>query len=340
VAQETLDLPAVATRRRRWRNEHPILWLALSRAALGLLTLLAVSVIVFAATVVLPGNAAKAILGQTATPGRVRALELQLHLNHSVWSQYWSWLTGVMHGNFGESYAARTPAWDVVGPRLANSALLVGFAGLIGSVIGVALGLLAALRRGGFDDDALAVVSLAVTSLPEFVVGIALVIVFATTFWHLLPAVSLVAPGTTALQDPAVLVLPVATLVIVIVPYILRMTRAATIEALESDYVENARLKGLRPSRVVVVHALPNAIPPVVQVIGLNLLYLAGGIVVVETLFSYSGIGQGLVNAVNDRDVPVIQLSVLLLAAFYVFVNILTDVVSLAASPRRRLPRS
>ena len=335
-----LALEGTSVSSRRWRDEHPILWLTLSRTLFGVLTLLAVSVIVFAATTVLPGNAAKAILGQTATPARVRALQLQLNLDHSVWYRYWAWLTDVLRGNFGISYASRIPAWQVVGPRLANSAVLVFLAGVIGTVIGVGLGALAAVRRGGRMDDVVAVVSLGVTSLPEFVVGIALVLVFATTFWHVLPAVSLIAPGSTAWENPSVLVLPVATLVIVIVPYILRMTRAATIEALESDYLENARLKGLSPRRLLLVHALPNAIPPVVQVIGLNLLYLAGGIVVVETLFSFPGIGQGLVNAVDDRDVPVIQLMVLLLAAFYVFVNIVSDLVSLVASPRRRLPRS
>lgn len=338
MAEIALEGASVSSR--RWRDDHPILWLTLTRALFGVITLLAVSVIVFAATTVLPGNAAKAILGQTATPARVRALQLELHLDHSVWYRYWAWLTGVLRGDFGTSYAARIPAWQVVGPRLANSAVLVLLAGVIGTIIGVGLGALAAVRRGGRGDDALAVVSLGVTSLPEFVVGIGLVIVFATTFFHVLPAVSLVPPGSSAWQNPSVLVLPVATLVIVIVPYILRMTRAATIEALESDYLESARLKGLSPRRLLLVHALPNAIPPVVQVIGLNLLYLAGGIVVVETLFAFPGIGQGLVNAVDDRDVPVIQLTVLLLAAFYVFVNIVSDVVSLLASPRRRLPRS
>lgn len=338
MAEIALEGASVSSR--RWRDDHPILWLTLTRALFGVITLLAVSVIVFAATTVLPGNAAKAILGQTATPARVRALQLELHLDHSVWYRYWAWFTGVLHGDFGISYAARIPAWQVVGPRLANSAVLVLLAGVIGTIIGVGLGALAAVRRGGRGDDVLAVVSLGVTSLPEFVVGIGLVIVFATTFFHVLPAVSLVPPGSSAWQNPSVLVLPVATLVIVIVPYILRMTRAATIEALESDYLESARLKGLSPRRLLLVHALPNAIPPVVQVIGLNLLYLAGGIVVVETLFAFPGIGQGLVNAVDDRDVPVIQLTVLLLAAFYVFVNIVSDVVSLLASPRRRLPRS
>jgi peptide/nickel transport system permease protein len=157
--------------------------------------------------------------------------------------------------------------------------------------------------------------------------------------WHVLPAVSLLAPGTYAWNQPELLVLPVATLVIVIVPYILRMMRAAMIEALESDYVEMARLKGVPEWRVVLVHALPNAIAPTIQVVGLNFLYLAGGVVIVEYVFNFPGIGQGLVDAVNDRDIPVLQFIVLVLAAFYVVMNILTDVIALLASPRRRIAR-
>jgi peptide/nickel transport system permease protein len=157
--------------------------------------------------------------------------------------------------------------------------------------------------------------------------------------WHVLPAVSFIPPGESPFANPTLLVLPVATLVIVIVPYIYRMTRAAMVEALESDYVEMARLKGVNHRRVMLVHALPNSIAPTIQVIGLNLLYLAGGIVVVEYIFAYPGLGAGLVDAVAARDIPVIQFIVLVLAAFYVFMNIVTDVIALLASPRRRLPR-
>jgi len=178
-----------------------------------------------------------------------------------------------------------------------------------------------------------------VTSLPEFVVAITLVIVLSTVVWHVLPAVSLLAPGTYAWNQPELLVLPVATLVIVVVPYIFRMMRAAMVEALESDYVEMARLKGAPEWRVVLVHALPNAIAPTIQVIGLNFLYLAGGVVIVEYVFNFPGIGQGLVDAVNDRDIPVIQFIVLVLAAFYVVMNIVTDVIALLATPRRRIAR-
>jgi peptide/nickel transport system permease protein len=211
--------------------------------------------------------------------------------------------------------------------------------GVIASIAGVSLGVVAALRKDSLFDHASSVLALAVTSLPEFVVAITLIILFATVVWHVLPAVSLLGPGTYAWASPRELILPVATLVVVTVPYIIRMTRAAMVEALASDYVEMARLKGLPVRRVLVVHALPNAVAPVVQVLGLTFLYLAGGIVVVEYVFAFPGIGQSLVNAVTNRDVPVIQMIVLLLAGFYVGVNIIADVVALLATPRRRLPR-
>jgi peptide/nickel transport system permease protein len=332
---------AVARQARAARSgeAHPILSLVWRRGLVGLITLFVVSVVVFAATEVLPGNAAYAILGHTATPARIRALEIQLHLNRGLLDQYWVWLSGLLTGKLGNSLANGTPVWAFVAPRLVNSAFLVAVTGAIGSVLGVAMGAAAALRKDGWFDHATSVVSLAVTSLPEFVVAIGLIIVFATLVLHVLPAVSVLPPGTYAWDQPRLLVLPVATLVIVIVPYIHRMMRAAMIEALESDYVEMARLKGVPTWRVVLVHALPNAIAPTIQVIGLNYLYLAGGIVVVETVFNFPGVGQGLVNAVSDRDVPVIQFIVVVLAAFYVFVNIVADVIALAATPRRRMAR-
>ena len=321
------------------RRPHPIANLVVRRLGAGVITLLIVSIVVFAATQVLPGNAAYAILGRGATPLRLHALELQLHLDRSAPEQYLSWIGGILTGNFGSSLANGEPVWQIVGPRLVNSAVLVALAGLIGSLIGVLLGAVAAVRKDRPFDHVTSVVALVVTALPEFVVGIALVILFATVVSQVLPAVSVLPPGTWAWQQPELLVLPVATLVIVIVPYIFRMMRGAMIEALESDYVEMARLKGLPVWRVLLVHALPNAIPPTVQVIGLNLLYLAGGIVVVEYVFDFPGIGQGLVSAVNNRDIPVIQLIVVILAAFYVFMNVVTDVVALLATPRRRIAR-
>jgi peptide/nickel transport system permease protein len=318
---------------------HPIAHLVVRRVAAGLITLLVVSAVVFLATQVLPGNAAFAVLGRSANPVRLHALERQLHLDRSIAAQYWTWLSGLFTGNLGTSLANGQPLWALVSPRLINSAVLVFVTGAIGSVIGVALGALAALRKDSWFDHIASVTALAVTSLPEFVVAIALIILLATVVSHLLPAVSLLPPGTYAWSQPKLLILPVATLVIVIVPYIFRMMRAAMIEALESDYVEMARLKGVPEWQIVLAHALPNSIAPTIQVIGLNFLYLAGGVVVVEFVFNFPGIGQGLVFAVQNRDIPVIQFIVLVLAAFYVVMNIVTDVIALLATPRRRIAR-
>jgi peptide/nickel transport system permease protein len=324
---------------RTWSRRHPVASMVVVRIALGVLTIFAVSIVIFLATQALPGNAAYAVLGHSATPQRLKALEDQLHLNRSLPAQYGSWIGGVLHGNFGKSLANGESVSSLIGPRLVNSAVLVIGAGIVGTLIAGILGLYAAARRDKLFDHVASVISLAITALPEFVVAIALVIVLAVNLTHLLPAVSVIPPGTSPLSNLKLLVLPIATLSLVIAPYIFRMMRGAMIEALESDYVEMAELKGISRWRVLLVHALPNSLPPVIQVIGLNLLYLAGGIVVVEYVFNYPGIGAALVDAVDNRDIPTIQFIVLILAAFYVFVNITTDVIALLASPRRRARR-
>jgi peptide/nickel transport system permease protein len=323
----------------RWRATHPVLTLVGLRCLAGIGTLFIVSIVVFAATEVLPGNAAVAILGNTATPARVHLLEHQLGLDRSVFAQYWSWLSGLLSGNLGTSLASGQGVGALVGPRIVNSAVLVFSAGIIGSILGVGIGALAAVRRDGWLDHMSAIAALAVTAVPEFVVAIVLVMIFATLVLNVLPGASVIPPGSYPWDNPKLIVLPVATLVIVIVPYIQRMMRASMIEALDSDYVEMARLKGIPEWRIVLVHGLPNAVPPTIQVIGLCFLYLAGGVVVVEYVFNYPGIGQGLVDAVAARDIPVVQFIVLILAAFYVFMNILTDVIALLATPRRRIAR-
>jgi peptide/nickel transport system permease protein len=334
-----MAVAAAPARRAASREAHPIAHMVRRRVAAGVVTLFLVSVVVFLATEVLPGNAAYAILGRTASPVRLRALEVTLHLNRGLFDQYWVWISGLFTGHLGQSLVNGLPVWGYVKPMIINSAVLVFVSGVIGALAGMLLGAIAALRKDSWFDHITSVVVLAVTSLPEFVVAIGLIIFFSTVVWHVLPAVSLLAPGTYAWNQPELLVLPAATLVIVIVPYILRMMRAAMVEALESDYVEMARLKGVPEWRIVLMHALPNAIAPTIQVIGLNFLYLAGGIVVVEYVFNFPGVGQGLVNAVSDRDIPVIQFIVIVLAAFYVVMNIATDVIALLATPRRRIPR-
>ena len=334
VTSPTEGIPDVAA-----LAAHPIARLVRRRLAIGVLTLFLVSVVVFWATEVLPGNAAYALLGRNATPARVHALEVVLHLNRGIFDQYWTWISDLLTGHPGQSLVNGISVWSYVEPRLINSAVLVFVTGAIGALVGVTLGAVAALRKDGWFDHVISVAVLAVTSLPEFVVAIGLIVLLSTAVFHVLPAVSALPPGTYAWNSPQLIVLPCITLIVVIVPYTMRMMRAAMIESLGSDYVEMARLKGVPEWRVVLVHALPNAIAPTIQVIGLGFLYLAGGIVVVEYVFNFPGIGQELVYAVDGRDIPTIQFVVVVLAAFYVVVNIIADVIALLATPRRRIPR-
>src|SRR5207245_9005834 len=215
-----------ATATARSRRPHPIRRLVVRRLGAGVITLAIVSIVVFAATQILPGNAAYAVLGHNATPARLHALELQLGLNRSAAAQYAAWVGGLLTGKAGNSLANGQPVWALVAPRLVNSTVLVALSGLAGALIGVLLGAIAALRKDSLFDYVLSVVSLAVTALPEFVVAISLVILFATVVFQVLPAVSVLPPGTWAWQQPELLVLPIATLVIVVVPYIFQIGRA------------------------------------------------------------------------------------------------------------------
>ena len=319
-------------------TESAITRMVIRRVPAGAATVFAVAVLVYMATVVLPGDAATSILGQTATPARIAQLRHELHLDVSPVQGLLHWLGGALTGDFGVSLANRVPVVSLVGPKLENSVVLVTVAAVVSTVLGVALGALAALYKDSVFDHISTVVALVASALPEFVVGVLTVLIFAIEL-HWFPAVSLLSPGERIWDRPIELVLPVVTLCIVVVPYIFRMMRASTIEALRSEYVELATLKGVKPSRVVLRHAIPNALPATIQVIGLNILYLAGGIVLVESVFAFPGLGSALVAAVTDRDVPVIQFIVVLLAVFYVILNIITDVLVLVVTPRRRYAR-
>lgn len=322
----------------RVSNPHPILSLLVTRAGWGAFSVVVVSVIVYASTLVLPGDAAQAILGQQATPERLALLREQLGLDKSAWAGFVDWFTGVLRGDLGISLSTRQPVTDLLGPKLLNSAALVLVAAVISTVIGVALGAITASRRDGILDHVLGIVSLVASALPEYIVGV-FVVLFLAVNLQAFPAISVLAPGQHIWDEPSKMVLPVLTLTIVVVPYILRMCRGSVIEALDSDYAEVARLKGVAPRRLLFRHALPNALAPTVQVVGLSLIYLAGGIVLVETVFQFPGIGLALVDAITARDVPVIQALVLLLSTCYVVLNILADVAVLLVTPRRRLPR-
>ena len=305
------------------------------RVLLGLLVLFLVSVIVFVSTQLL-GDPARAILGRDATPDRLAALQKQLHLDHSKVGQYFRWLGGFLHRALRTALASSQPVTQVLGARIANSAVLVVLAAVISVPVSIAIGSYAALRREKLFDTASSNLMLVLAALPEFVVAVLLVILLSTNVFHLLPAISPVPPGTHAWQYPDELVMPVGTLVIAVAPYVSRIMRASMIEVLESDYVEMARLKGLPERTVLIRHALPNAIGPVFQVIAINLAYLAGGVVVIESVFNYPGIGLGLVDAVNNHDIPVVQALAMLIAAVYVVLNLMADVATILVTPRLR----
>jgi len=307
----------------------------LRRLLLGVVVLILVSILVFLATQAL-GDPARAILGRNATPASLAALRRQLHLDRPVFEQYWTWVTGLLHGNLGTSLAAQEPVTTLLRPRLVNSAVLVALAAVVSIPLSIAIGAYAALKREKVFDQTSSNLLLVLAALPEFVVGMLLVILFATTVFHVLPAISTVPPGSQPWNNWVALVLPTITLVIIVAPYIARIMRASMIEVLESDYVEMARLKGLPERTVLVRHALPNALGPVFQVIALNLAYLAGAIIVIEYVFNYAGVGGAVQQAVINHDLPVVQALAILIAAVYVILNLLADVATILVTPKLR----
>ena len=307
------------------------------RLLLGVLVLFLVSLVVFAATQALPGDPARSILGRTATPASLKALREQLGLGGSVFSQYVDWITGLLHGDAGKSLAAQEPVSDLLGDKVVNSAFLVFCAGIISIPISIAIGSYAALKRDRTFDVTSSLTTLVFAALPEFVVGISLVVIFATTvFTGFLPAITIIPPGGRPWDDMEAMILPTATLVLAVTPYVVRIMRASMIEVLESDYVEMARLKGLPERTVIVRHALPNALGPTFQVIAINLAYLAGGVIVVEYVFNYAGIGGALRDAVSTQDLPVVQALSMLIAAVYVVLNLMADIATIIVTPRLR----
>jgi peptide/nickel transport system permease protein len=284
----------------------------------------------------LPGDAATAILGREATPDRIAALRDQLHLNDSVVSQYLSWIGGVLTGSFGDSAATQQPVSELLSGRIVNTGFLVFVAALVAIPLSIGIGVWTAMRRDRAVDHVVSTTTLVMAALPEFVIGIGLILVFATSVFTWLPAVSLLAPDERAWSSLSVVVLPAATLVLAVTPYISRIMRGSMIEVLESEYVTMARLKGLSERTVIWRHAVPNAIVPAIQVTALQLAWMAGGVVVVEFVFSYPGIGAALIDAVDNRDMPVVQTVTMLAAAIYVVLNLLADLVTIAVTPRLR----
>ena len=311
-------------------------WLA-RRVGLAILTLWLCSVLVFFATAAL-GDPVRAILGKdyAASPERAAALASQLHLDQPVIVRYFDWLGGLLTGNLGNSIANGLPVGELVGDRIINSAVLVLLSAIVMIPLAFGLAMISANYRGRRADGIIQVVMITLAGLPEFVVGLLLVALFSTTVFHILPAVTIAGGGAPPWSNPASMILPVATLVIVVTPYVSRIVRSSLLEVLDSDYVELARLKGV-PERVVMrKHALLNAIVPGIQVIALQLAWLAGGVVIVEYLFSYPGVGASLVDSVRNSDFPMVQVLAMVIATVYVGVNLIADILSILFTPRAR----
>jgi peptide/nickel transport system permease protein len=323
-------------RRLNRHRKHPLAWFVARRLAAGVVLLFVVSILVFAATTVLPGDAATAILGRTATPESTAALREELGLDRSFVEQYTDWIGGILHGDLGTSYAARgVPVWDLISTEIVNTMAVALYTMLLLVPLSLLLGVLAGVRAGRATDQVVSGVTLGIIAIPEFVIGSVLVLLFAVT-WQVLPAVSIIPPGTSAFTELELIALPVITLLLAGLAYMTRILRAGVIDVMDSDYVQMARLNGASEPRILRKHVVRNALAPSVQAFALTLQWLVGGVLIVETLFSYPGLGKALVDAIFQRDLPTIQAVGLLIAAVYIAVNILADLIVVLLVPRLR----
>jgi peptide/nickel transport system permease protein len=307
------------------------------RLVVGVVVVWVVSVVVFLATQLLPGDAAGELLGRFANPASINALQREMHLNTPAIDQYGHWLSDLVTGHWGESLVSSSSVASIVGTGAENTGLVMLLTTVIATPIAVVVGAYSALRTEGIADRVASVLTLLLVALPSFVIAVALIFFLATTVFHVLPATSTLNPSQSTFAQLKLLVLPVITLVLAVLPYPTRMIRASMVEVLRSDYVLVARLHGLSERRVVFLHAVPNAIVTTIQATALNLVFLAGGVVVVETVFAYPGIGYAFVEAVDNRNIPVVQTLTVVLAGFYILVNLLADVLTILATPRLRV---
>ncbi|SDF40180.1 ABC transporter permease [Limimaricola pyoseonensis] len=309
--------------------------LILSRLALGVVTLFAVSALMFVGIELLPGDLAQQILGQSATAETLAAFRAELGLDQPPHLRYLDWLSGVVQGDFGQSLASRRDVAELLSTRLANTMFLAAYAAVIAVPIAVVLGLLAALWRNTLFDRSANIGALSAISMPEFFVAYLLILVFSIKLgWF--PTLARIDSVDTLGGALHATFLPALTLILVVIAHMMRMTRAAIINVLAAPYIEMARLKGVPRWRVVLRHALPNALAPIINVIALNLAYLIVGVVVVEVVFSYPGLGQLLVDAVASRDFPVVQAVGLFFAGTYILLNVAADILSILSNPRLR----
>ena len=311
----------------------------LRRLGLAVLTLILLSLIIFLAGQVLPGNPGRAILGPFASQRAVTALDKTLGVNRSLPAQYWSWVTGIVRGNLGTSYQFRAPVSSFLFPALGRSLKLGAVAFVIVVPLSIVGGVVAALNRGRATDRIISVTGLSLSTVPEFVSGVVLIVVFAIGL-KVLPVTATAPAGSPVLTQIKYLILPAIPLVLILFGYIARMARAGTIEALDSDYVRTATLKGLPRSVVIRRHVLRNSLLPTITVIATQTGYLIGGLVVVETLFNYPGIGRLIFTAATDKDFPMLEAGVLAIGIVYLVATLVADVLYTVLNPRIRLQRA
>ena len=332
----TDPLEEIAPPRRQHGAAAWAVWIA-RRLGLALLTLWLVSILVFLATAAL-GDPVRAILGRdyNANPGRVAELEALLNSDESLVSRYFDWLGGLLQGDLGTSLATGLPVSDLIKNSVINSAMLVFLAAVVMIPLAFAIAMISVHYRRRRPDTVIQTILLAMAGLPEFVIGVLLLALFSTTVFHIFPAVTITSPTGHPWDNWKVMVLPTLTLVLWVTPYVSRIVRSSLLEVIDSEYVELARLKGIPEKVVMRKHALLNAIVPGIQVIALQLAFLAGGVVVVETLFAYPGMGLELVDAVRNHDVQVVQALSMIIASVYVVVNLIADILSILLTPRAR----
>ncbi|MDW3222737.1 MAG: ABC transporter permease [Paracoccaceae bacterium] len=317
---------------------HPILILVAQRLALGFLLLLAASILIFAGTSILPGDVAQQILGQSATPEALENLRRELGLNEPAVSRYFSWLGGILQGDLGTALTNGRDIAESLGSRLANTLFLAFWAAVIAVPLAIFLGLLAVRYKDRWPDKLISGVTLTTISIPEFMIGYIL-IYWVSIKWGMFSSVAIINDSMSLGQKLNAIAIPVMVLTLVVLAHMMRMTRAAILNVMQSAYIETAELKGLGMLKIIRKHAFPNAIAPIVNVVMINLAYLVVGVVVVEVVFAYPGMGQYLVDHVAKRDVPVVQACGLIFAAVYIGLNLIADIVSILANPRLRHPK-
>ncbi|UAB87704.1 ABC transporter permease [Ruegeria sp. SCSIO 43209] len=317
---------------------HPIIKLVSQRLALGLLLLLGASALIFGLTEALPGDAAQAVLGQSATPEALANLREEMGLNRPALTRYFEWLGGILQGDLGQSLTNKLDISESIGKRLGNTLFLACVAAIVSVPLAIFLGLLAVRFRNRWPDKLISAITLTTVSIPEFLIGY-VVIYYISVKLGWFSSLAMINDSMSFGQKLNAIALPAFVLTLVVLAQMMRMTRAAILNLMQSAYIETAELKGLSTFQVIARHAFPNAISPIVNVVMLNLAYLVVGVVVVEVVFVYPGMGQYLVDAVTKRDVPVVLACGVVFAAVYIGLNMVADIVSILANPRLRHPK-